>query len=71
MWVKTTLEKFAEYGINITTQRQLLDGEYIMHMELTEYPEFFLSSRFDINVIILTTEQMNELLNQEEKVVVE
>jgi len=62
MWVKTTLEKFLQYGITITTQRQLADGEYIMHMELTEYPEFLLDVRMDLAVRLMSKEQMNELL---------
>lgn len=66
MWVKTSKEKFEQYGITIDTQRQLTDGEYIMHMELTEYPEFVLMSRMDADVRWLTNEQMEELLAQEE-----
>lgn len=62
MWIKTTLEKYNEYGIQITTQRQLSDGKYIMHMELTENPDFFLATRFDEDVEFLSNEQMDELL---------
>ena len=62
MWVKAILEKFAEYGIVIDTQRQLNDGEYIMHMELTDSPEFFLATRFDADIKFYTNEQMNALL---------
>ena len=66
MWVKTTLEKFVEYNITITTQRQLNDSEYIMHMELTEYPEFFLASRFDVEVKIYTEAEMMDILALED-----
>ena len=62
MWTKASKEKFEQYGITIDTQRQLEDGEYIMHMELTEYPEFVLASRPDVDVKWLTNEQMDELL---------
>ncbi len=65
MWVKTTIEKFLEYGIVITTQRQLNDGEYVMHMELTEYPDFFMESRFDELVHFYKATQMQELLANE------
>lgn len=66
MWIKATTTKFNEYGINITTQRQLNDGEYIMHMELTDYPEFFLATRFDVDIKIFSNEEMNELLRLED-----
>ena len=66
MWVVATQEKFEEYGIKITTQRQLSDGEYIMHMELTEYPEFILNSRLDDEVKWLTDEEILELIENEE-----
>ena len=65
MWVKATLEKFEEYGIQISTQRQLQDGSYILHMELTDYPEFFLATRFDEAVIIMDNDSMKALLSQE------
>jgi len=66
MWVKASLEKFAEYGINITTERQLNDGEYIKHLELTDNPEFFLSVRFDANVKLLTNDELEEIIKSEE-----
>lgn len=62
MWVKATQAKFEQYGISITTQRQLNDGKFIMHMELTEYPDFFLASRFDEEVKIYSQAEMEELL---------
>lgn len=61
-WVKCTQAKFEQYGITITTQRQLQDGEYIMHFELTDNPEFFLAIRFDVDVKVITNEEMQELL---------
>ena len=66
MWVKTTLEKFVEYNITITTQRQLNDSEYIMHMELQDNPEFFLASRFDVEVKIYTEAEMMDILALED-----
>lgn len=62
MWVKTTLEKFGEYGIAITTERQLQDGEYIKHFELMPLPVFFINARFDIAVKFLMNGEMDELL---------
>lgn len=35
-WLKATKEVFAEYGITITTERQLSDKEYIRHFELSD-----------------------------------
>ena len=61
-WIKCTKEKFEEYGIIVDTQRMLSDGEYIMHMGLTEFPEFLLASRFDVDVKMLSEEQMDVLL---------
>ena len=69
MWVKTTQAKFEQYGIQITTQRQLADGEYIMHMELTEYPDFIMASRFDADVKFMDNAQMDEILILEVNVI--
>ena len=66
MWVVATQEKFEEYGIQITTQRVLSNGYVIMHMELTEYPEFILNSRLDDEVKWLTDEEILELIANEE-----
>jgi hypothetical protein len=62
VWVKTTQSKFEQYGITITTQRQLQDNDYIMHMELQDNPEFFMACRFDADVKILTNDEMEALL---------
>lgn len=35
-FLKATKEKFLEIGVEITTERQLPDGEYIRHFELTD-----------------------------------
>lgn len=67
-WIVTTLEKFAQYGITITTQRMLNNGEYILHFSIAEFPTFLLDCRFDESVKILTTEQMDELLALEVEV---
>ena len=69
MWVKASIDKFLEHGIVIDTQRQLNDGEYIMHMELTEYPDFFMESRFDEEVKFLKTKQLETLLALEAGIV--
>ena len=71
MWTKTTQAKFEEYGIMITTQRQLLDGEYIMHMERTDFPEFIINSRNDLDVKWYTNEEMQEILALEEPEVIQ
>ena len=67
LWVKTTSAKFAEYGITITTQRKLSDGEYIMHMELLQNPEFMLSTRDDTAVHWYSNEEMDAILALEPK----
>jgi hypothetical protein len=68
LWAKTTQEKFNEYGIPITNQRQLSNGEYLLHMELADFPEFLLAARFDTDVSFLDQEQVDEILSLEETV---
>lgn len=67
IWVKATKEKFEEYGQSITTERQLSDGDYIKHFELTgnttqEAEQFIIDIRLKTSFEILTEEGLAELL---------
>ena len=42
-FIMTTKEVFSEYGHVITTERQLSDGQYIQHFEVTS-PLFVIMS---------------------------
>ena len=35
-WIMTTKEVFQEYGHKITTERQLVNGQYIQHFETSD-----------------------------------
>ena len=64
LWVKATKEKFEENGQEITTERQLQDGEYIKHFELSvpDSEAFLLAIRFKTSIEILSEEQLETLL---------
>jgi hypothetical protein len=70
IFVKANKLKFEEYGQTITTERQLSDGDYIKHFELTgnttpEAEQFIIDIRTKTSFDILTQEQMEELLRLE------
>ena len=66
-FVKTTKETFEEYGVDITTERLLDDGEYIKHFELSS--EIWLKMKDDVRVEFLTQSEVDvytQLQNSEE-----
>lgn len=64
MWIKAKKTKLNEYNINVITQRKMADDEHIMHMELTDNPEFYLAVRFDPEVKLYLEEEMNTLISE-------
>ena len=58
-----TKEEFELYGITITTERQLSDGRYIRHIELSSehLPEMWNDSAMKP----LTKEELNVILENE------
>jgi hypothetical protein len=70
IWIKATKEKFEEYDQTITTERQLSDGEYIKHYELTgetnaEAEKFIIKIRMKTSFEIMTHEELEVLLANE------
>jgi hypothetical protein len=61
MWVKTKKDKFENYNVQVTSQRDFSDDETIMHMELQDNPEFFIAIREDLDVKLFLDEEMEEL----------
>lgn len=59
-FIKTTKEVFEEYGVPITGQRQLSDGEYIDHFELSH--SMMVTSHLDARVTMYTEEAMRSYL---------
>lgn len=73
IWVKATKEKFEEYGQSITTERQLSDGEYIKHFELTgnttsEAENFIVAIRAKTSFEILTEDGLRVILDAEPQI---
>lgn len=59
-WIKASKEVFAEYGVEITTERQLKDGEHIRHFELTH--PMTVTSHMDSRVTLYTNEALEAYL---------
>lgn len=53
-------EVFEEYGVTITTERQLKDGRYLAHFE-NQNP-LFVIARFDNRVEMMTIEALQAYL---------
>jgi hypothetical protein len=69
MFIKATQEKFEQYGKSILSERQLGDGDYIKHFELTgnstaEQDAFFITIREDLDIKIYTDDEMTALTTE-------
>lgn len=60
-WIMATQEVFNEYGIEITTERQMSNGQYIKHFELSS--TMMVTSHLDNRVTMFTEEAMMEYIN--------
>ena len=65
VWIKASLSAFSKYGIDIKTQRRMPDGDYILHVELSDLPMFLLKVRFDEQIKILLSSDLEGMFPSE------
>jgi|LGOV01.1.fsa_nt_gb hypothetical protein len=63
-FIKATKEVFLEYDINITTEVQLPDGEYIRHNTLPPGSDVLEEMWDDIRVSMLTADMVREIVRE-------
>lgn len=57
-WIMATQDVFNEYGVTITKERQMSNGEYIKHFELSS--TMMVTSHLDNRVTMFTEEAIRE-----------
>lgn len=59
-FIKATAEVFAEYGVDVSADRQLSDGKYIKHFETSH--AMMVTSHMDNRVTLYTEDAMRAYL---------